>query len=86
MQQCDDLRRDASPWEAFGFLLSTGSLGQTAFTAFATSLAPLQMGPVAGWQFALTLNGCLTGDCGQGGMLGVYLEKVVESHGRWANL
>ena len=42
--------------QAFGFLLSTGSLGQTAFTAFATSVAPLQIGPMAGWQFALHLG------------------------------
>ncbi len=42
--------------QAFGFLLSTGSLGQTAFTAFATSVAPLQIGPMAGWQFALHLS------------------------------
>ena len=45
--------------QAFGFLLSTGSLGQTAFTAFATSVAPLEIGPIAGWQFALTLGAYL---------------------------
>lgn len=46
--------------KAFGFLLSTGSLGQTAFTAFATSVAPLEIGPIAGWQFALTVIATLS--------------------------
>ena len=46
--------------KAFGFLLSTGSLGQTAFTAFATSVAPLQIGPMAGWQFALSVIAILS--------------------------
>eukprot|EP00913_Durusdinium_trenchii_P000887 g825.t1 len=46
--------------KAFGFLLSTGSLGQTAFTAFATSIAPLQIGAIAGWQFALTIIASLS--------------------------
>ena len=41
--------------EAFGFLLSTGQLGQTAFTAFATSIAPAEIGSLYGWQFALLL-------------------------------
>ena len=37
------------------FELSTGNLGQTVFTAFATSIAPWQFGPLLGWQLALVL-------------------------------
>lgn len=45
---------------AFGFLLCTGNLGQTAFTACATAIAPLQLGGVAGWQCALILISALS--------------------------
>ncbi|CAJ1345244.1 unnamed protein product, partial [Effrenium voratum] len=39
--------------KAFGCLIFTGQLGQTAFTAFATTVASTQVGSIAGWQFAL---------------------------------
>jgi len=35
-------------------------LGQTAFTACATAIAPLQLGGVAGWQCALILISALS--------------------------
>lgn len=38
----------------------SGNLGQTAFTALATSIAPLRFGSVAGWQFALILISVLS--------------------------
>eukprot|EP00438_Fugacium_kawagutii_P032516 Skav233916 [mRNA] locus=scaffold435:582928:602422:+ [translate_table: standard] len=49
------------PLISLGCLIwASGNLGQTAFTALATSIAPLRFGSVAGWQFALILISVLS--------------------------
>ena len=60
---CREFRCHESPFDAANsqeIADIAGNLGQTAFTAFATAIAPLQLGPVAGWQYALILISTLS--------------------------
>lgn len=62
-QECSRTKDKSSVYgrgKAFGFLICTGKLGQTAFTAFATSVAPIHIAGLQGWQFALTVIAALS--------------------------
>ncbi|CAJ1379495.1 unnamed protein product [Effrenium voratum] len=62
--------------KAFGCLIFTGQLGQTAFTAFATTVASTQVGSIAGWQFALLVIAIVSAFVGVA--VGIFVKETKE--------